>query len=79
MASAAAERETRIGWPRAILTAGAIVLVGFAVCVYGANAVLTRWTSIDRHQQVAVATTVFFGGLLAIAWALRTLQRRRVI
>ena len=73
------EPESHIGWLRAILTAAAIVVVGIAVCVYGANAMLTKVKSLDRHQQVALATTIFFVGLFAIAWVLRILQRSKII
>lgn len=79
MADANAEPEPHIGWLRAILTATAIVVVGVAVCVYGANAALTKLHSLDRHQQVALATAIFFVGLFAIAWTLRFLQRRKII
>ena len=58
---------TTIGWPRAILTAAIIVAVGIALCVYVPNAVLTRFHSINRHTQVAVATTIFFVG--GVTWS----------
>ena len=79
MVGANVEPEPHIGWLRAILTAAAIVVVGVAVCIYGANAALTKLHSISRHGQVAVATTIFFVGLFVIAWALRILQRRKII
>ena len=79
MADADHEPEPHIGWLRAILTAAAIVVVGVVVCIYGANAALTKLHSIDRPQQVALATTIFFVGLFAIAWLLRILQRRKIL
>jgi len=79
MVDANTEPEPHIGWFRAILTATAIVVVGVAVCIYGANAALTKLHSISRHAQVAIATTIFFVGLFAIAAALRILQRRKII
>ncbi len=52
----------RIGWPRAILTAAVIVVVGIVICVYVPNAVLTKIHSLNRGNRVAIATTVFFVG-----------------
>ncbi len=43
--------------------------------VYGTNAVLTKVHGKTRGSLVAVATTMFFVGLVALAWALRKLQR----
>ncbi|MGZ4736750.1 MAG: hypothetical protein ACXVJW_03795 [Acidimicrobiia bacterium] len=68
-----------IGWLRAILTVAVITVVGIAVLVYGTNAVLTKWHGRTRGSLVALATTIFFVGLLALAWALRRLQRRKII
>jgi hypothetical protein len=68
-----------IGWLRAILTAAIVVVVGIAVCVYIPNAILTRVHSLNRGNLVGIATTVFFVGLFAMAWALRWLQRRKVL
>jgi hypothetical protein len=65
-----------IGWLRAILWCAGIVVVGIGVLVYGTNAALTKLTSLDRSQRVAVATTLFFVAFLALAFALRRLQRR---
>ncbi len=73
------EGAAHIGWARAILTAAIIAVVGIAVCVYGTNAILTRVHSWNRHARVFVATSWFFVTLLAIAWGLRRLQRRKVI
>ena len=68
-----------IGWPRAILTALGIVVVGFGLLVYGANAVLTKVHGATRSSLVGIVTPVFFVVLFAIAWALRRLQRRKMI
>ncbi len=67
-----------IGWLRAILTAAVIVVVGIAVLVYGANAVLTTHGK-TRSSLVGIVTPLFFVVLLAMAWALRQLQRRKMI
>ena len=68
-----------IGWGRAILTAAIIVVVGVVVCIYVPQWVLTKIHSLNRGNLDAIATTVFFVGLFAIAIALRVLQRRKVI
>jgi hypothetical protein len=68
-----------IGWLRAILTAAVISLIAIAVLVYGTNAVLTKIHGKTRGSLVALATIIFFGFLLFFAWALRQLQRRKII
>ncbi len=72
------EPPAAIGWLRAVLTVVAIAIVGIGVLVYGTNAVLTTHGK-TRSSLVAVATTIFFVGLLALAWGLRVLQRRKQI
>ena len=47
--------------------------------VYGTNAVLTKVHGKTRSSLVAIATTMFFVVLFALAWALRQLQRRKMI
>ncbi len=78
MSTSPNEAPRRIGWLRAILTAVAITVVGIGVTVYGTNAVLTRMGG-DRSSRVRIATIVFFVALIALAWALRWLQRRKLI
>jgi len=68
-----------IGWFRAILTAVVIVFVGIAILVYGSNAVLTKVHGKTRSSLVGIVTPLFFVVLIALAWALRQLQRRKVI
>jgi hypothetical protein len=68
-----------IGWLRAAVTTAIISLVAIAVLVYGANAVLTKIHGKTRGSLVAVATIVFFGFLFLFAWALRQLQRRKIM
>jgi hypothetical protein len=68
-----------IGWFRAILTATVIVAVGIALLVYRTNAVLTGFHSVHRPQRVAIATTIFFVVLFALAGILRWLQRHKLI
>ena len=67
-----------ISWLRAILTAAAIVVVGIAVLVYGSNAVLTMHGK-TRSSLVGIVTPLFLVVLIALAWALRQLQRRKMI
>jgi hypothetical protein len=68
-----------IGWLRAILTAVGIFVVGIAVLVYGSNAVLTKVHGASRSSLVGIVAPAFFVVLLAMAWALRQLQRRKMI
>jgi len=68
-----------IGWMRAILTALIILIVGILVLVYGSNAVLTKIHGKTRSSLVGIVTPLFFVVLFAMAWALRRLQRRKII
>jgi hypothetical protein len=68
-----------IGWFRAILTAVVIVVGGIAILVYGSNAVLTKVHGKTRSSLVGIVTPLFFVVLFALAWALRQLQRRKMI
>ena len=70
--------EPAIGWPRAILSAAIIVVVAIGVLVYGANGVLTMHGK-TRSSVVGIVTPLFFVALFALAWALRQLQRRKII
>ena len=79
MVDAPDSSASAIGWTRAILSAVAILVVGVAVLVYGADAAIKRLTGLDRSQRVGVATAVFFLGLLLLAWLLRRLQQRHLI
>ena len=68
-----------ISWLRASLTAVGIAVVGIALLVYGTNAVMTKFHGKTHGSLVAVATSMFFVLLFALAWALRQLQRRKLI
>jgi divalent metal cation (Fe/Co/Zn/Cd) transporter len=67
-----------IGWPRAILSAAIVVVVGIGVLVYGTDAVLNIHGK-TRSSLVAIVTPAFFVLLIALAWALRRLQRQGII
>ena len=67
-----------IGWFRAILSALVIVVVAVAVLMYGSNAVLTMHGK-SRSSLVGIVTPLFFLVLIALAWALRRLQHRKII
>ena len=71
--------DSPIGWLRATITTVAIAVVAIALLVYGPDAVLSKWHGRTRSSLVALATTMFFVILLALAWALRQLQRRKMI
>jgi len=68
-----------IGWLRALASAIVILAVGFSVLVIGTDYALSELTGLNRHGRVAVATSIFFVGFFALAWALRWLQHRRMI
>lgn len=71
--------QATIGWWRAIASAVAITVVGIVALAYGANAILTKLSSLDRSQRVGVTTAYFFVVLGGLAWGLRRLQRRGVL
>ena len=68
--------QAEIGWPRAIITAVLVVVIGIVLLAYGTNALLTKLTSLDRSQRVGVSTAYFVAVFAAIAFGLRRLQRR---
>ena len=68
-----------IGWGRAIVSGVAVLVVGFVLCVLGTNAIMTRFTGLGRSARQWVATVVFLAIVLAMAFALRRLQARRLI
>lgn len=71
--------QREIGWLRALLTTAIVLVVGIGALVYGTNAILTKIHGKTRSSLVAVATTAFCVLLIALAWALRQLQRRKII
>jgi hypothetical protein len=73
------ERRNAIGWPRAIASGLALLLVGIGVGVYGAQFAVEKLTGLDRDQRVWVATAVTTVSVVAMAWVLRRLQARGVI
>jgi Ca2+/Na+ antiporter len=73
------ERRDAIGWPRAVGSALAILLVGIGVGVYGAQFAIEHLTGFDRDQRVWVATAIMALSVVAMAWALRRMQSRGVI
>ena len=68
-----------IGWPRAILTGVAVLVVTFAGAVIGANAILTKSLALTRTARDWLATGLFFAVLIIVAVALRWLQSRKMI
>ena len=68
-----------MAWPRALLLAAAICVVGIGLLVYVPNIVLTRWTRLVHSARIAIATAWFFVALFGIAGALRYLQKRDLI
>lgn len=68
-----------MSWPRAVLSGLLIVLVSFGLLVVTTDLILSDLTSLDRSQRVLLATLWFVGSLVGLLWALRRLQRRRII
>ncbi|HVM66296.1 MAG TPA: hypothetical protein VMU14_15615 [Acidimicrobiales bacterium] len=71
--------EPRIGWPRAIATAVAVLVVGIGGAVFGANAILTKSLALTRTAREWLATALFFAVLIVLAAALRWLQHKKLI
>ena len=67
-----------IGWPRALLSGLAIVLVGFIAVVWVPD-MLVGMSSFTRDQRVLLAATVGVVAVLVMAWVLRRLQSRHLI
>lgn len=74
-----ASGEAGIGWPRAIVSGLAVVIVAAVAAVYGSNAVLTRLTGLSRDTREYLAAFVFLAVVVVTAWVLRRLQARGVI
>jgi hypothetical protein len=71
--------DREIGWPRAILTGLAILLVGFSGAVLGANRILTKALGLRRTPREWLASGLFLLVVVLLAWILRRLQARRLI
>ena len=67
-----------MSWFHAVLVAAAVVVVSVALLVYVPNLLVTRLGG-SRSFRVGVATAAFFVSLVALAVALRRLQRRHVL
>lgn len=68
-----------ISWPRAVISAVVIAVVGLGLLAYGTNTLVTKLTSVGRGARVGIATTYFFVVLCGIAFTLRRLQRRGIL
>jgi hypothetical protein len=66
-------------WPRAVVAAVVVVVVGVGLLVVVPNLIVTRLGGLDRGQRVGLATIWFFAMLAALAWLLRRLQARHLI
>lgn len=70
--------RAEIGWPRAIVSGLAILLVGFGA-VFAANRILTRALALRRTPREWLATGLFFLVVVLLGWVLRRLQDRELI
>jgi hypothetical protein len=75
----AGELGTAPSWPRAVVAAVAVVVVGVGLLVVVPNLIVTRLGGLDRAQRAGLATIWFFAMLAALAWLLRRLQARHLI
>ena len=66
-------------WPRAVVAAVVVVVVGVGLLVVVPNLIVTRLGGLDRGQRVGLATIWFFAMLAGLAWLLRRLQARHLI
>jgi hypothetical protein len=71
--------EPTIGWLRAIATAIAVIVAGFAGAILGANAILTKSLALTRTAREWLASILFFAVIVVLAAALRWLQHRKLI
>ncbi len=71
--------QSTIGWPRAIATGLAVIVIGFAGAVLGPNAILTKSLALTRSAREWLATALFFAVIAVLAIALRWLQHRKLI
>jgi hypothetical protein len=77
--AAPSRNESTIGWGRALVSAVVILVAGAVLLVFVPNWLLTHLTGLSRNGRVGVVTTEFVVVFVALAWALRRLQARRVI
>ena len=71
--------QSTIGWPRAIATGLAVIIIGFAGAVVGPNAILTKSLALTRSAREWLAIALFFAVIVLLAIALRWLQHRKWI
>jgi hypothetical protein len=74
-----ASESSSIGWPGAVVVAVLVIIIGFAGCIIGPNAILTKSLALTRTAREWLATALFFAVLVILAVALRTLQQRKII
>jgi len=68
-----------IGWPRAIASGLAILVVGIGAAVYGADRILTKALGLRRAPREWLAVALFFLVVIVMAYVLRRLQERKLI
>jgi hypothetical protein len=68
-----------IGWLRAVVTAAAVLVLGYVLFAWLPNYLLGHLSGMDRGKRVAVATTEFLAALVVFAWGLRRLQAKGII
>lgn len=76
---AAASEGSHIGWPRAILSGVAIVIVAFLGAVYVPSLLLDALSSQSTQTRSLIVMAVSVTFVLVLAKVLRVLQRRGLI
>ena len=75
----AGELGAALSWPRAVVAAVVVVVVGVGLLVVVPNLIVTRLGGLDRDWRAGLATIWFFAMLAGLAWLLRRLQARHLI
>ena len=68
-----------IGWPRAIATGLAILVVGLVVTVWGSDQIMKQVSGMSRDTLSLIDAAFFVVAVCVIAWVLRRLQGRGLI
>jgi hypothetical protein len=71
--------DPEIGWGRAIASGLAVLVVGFGGAVFGANRIVTNALALRRTPRELLASGLFFGVIVVLAFVLRRLQARKLI
>ena len=68
-----------LGWPRAVLTVGVVLVVGFTGLAIVPDLIVTRLTGVARDTRAGLASAWFLLAFVGLTWAIRRLQAHHVI